>query len=74
MTAKLEISLPEKQVAHIKDAISSGRSESVSGYISSELERAQHEHCLTDLLDDLDAEFGKPSRSDDAWAREKLEM
>lgn len=66
--------MPERQVAHIKDAISSGRSESVSGYISSELERTQREDCLTDLLDDLDAEFGKPSETDDVWAREMLEM
>jgi antitoxin ParD1/3/4 len=72
MTQKIAISLPDHQVAAIRQAVASGRASSVSGYISASVARAEREQSLADLLDHLDRELGMVSQEDLAWADRAL--
>lgn len=72
MTKKIAVSLPDEQVAAIRQAVAAGRAASVSGYISTAVERAEREGSLVALLDDLDRELGEPGPADRAWADKAL--
>src|SRR5450756_2727953 len=67
-TAKLAISLPSEQVAAARQAVSEGRSASVSAYISQALAQREREETLADVLADLTRELGPPSAEAYAWA------
>ena len=72
MTQKIAVSLPDGQLAEIRRAIGEGRANSVSGFISGAVDRAEREHSLSRLLDDLDRELGAPNADDHAWADRAL--
>ncbi|MDR2252721.1 MAG: ribbon-helix-helix domain-containing protein [Bifidobacteriaceae bacterium] len=72
MTQKIAISLPDRQVAEIRQAVKQGHAASVSGFISAAVARAQREDGLAGLLDDLDRELGAVDSSDLTWADKAL--
>ncbi len=63
---KIAISLPNDLVVAARAAVDAGRAASVSAYVAAALVRQGQEERLSDLLADLDAEFGP--LSDDDWA------
>src|SRR5664280_808195 len=67
-TVKLAISLPSEQVAAARQAVSEGRSASVSAYVSQALAQREREESLADVLADLARELGPPSAEAYAWA------
>jgi antitoxin ParD1/3/4 len=69
---KIAVSLPDEQVAAIKRAVASGRTRTVSSFISEAVERAQKEDSLAAVLADLDRELGEPSEQAQAWAQAEL--
>ncbi|HUR24173.1 MAG TPA: hypothetical protein VMZ73_09910 [Acidimicrobiales bacterium] len=72
MTTKIAISLPDEQVAAARQAVAEGRAASVSAYIAEALaDKAQYAD-LSELLADMAAEHGPPSRMDRVWARSAL--
>jgi Arc/MetJ-type ribon-helix-helix transcriptional regulator len=73
MTAmKIAITLPEQQLVRVRRAVRAGRADSVSGYISRVLAEQEREESLSEIVRDLIAEHGEPSREDKAWARRVL--
>lgn len=72
MTKKIAISLPDEQVAAIKEAITEGRAASVSGFISAALARVEREDSLAHLLAELDRDLGPVGPDDIAWADNEL--
>lgn len=72
MTKKIAISLPDEQLDSIRQAVSRGRSASVSGFISAAVARAEREDSLVRLLDDLDRELGSVESQDLSWADKAL--
>jgi hypothetical protein len=71
-TTKIAITLPEEQLARVHRAIRAGLADSVSGYISRALIEQQREESLRDLVEDLIAQHGKPTREEKAWAKRVL--
>lgn len=69
---KIAVSLPDEQVDAIRRAVRDGRAASVSGFISGAVARAEREHSLATVLDDLDRELGLPSADDFGWADKAL--
>lgn len=70
--AKIAITLPPEQLARAKQAVQSGRAESVSAFIVKALVEQEQEDSLQALVDDLIAEHGEPSAEDRAWAKRVL--
>jgi Arc/MetJ-type ribon-helix-helix transcriptional regulator len=71
--AKIAITLPPEQLARVRSAVRRGRAASVSAYIAGALAEQDREESLADLLRDLIAQHGKPTRKETAWARRVLE-
>jgi hypothetical protein len=70
--AKIAITLPPEQLERVKLAVRRGRATSVSAYIAGALAQQDREESLADLVRDLIAEHGKPTRKETAWARRVL--
>jgi Arc/MetJ-type ribon-helix-helix transcriptional regulator len=70
--AKIAITLPEEQLARVRRAVRAGRASSVSGYIASALEQQERQESLRELVADLIAQHGAPTRKEAAWARRAL--
>jgi Arc/MetJ-type ribon-helix-helix transcriptional regulator len=70
--AKIAITLPQEQLARVRLAVRRGRAASVSAYIAGALARQDREESLADLLRDMIAEHGKPTRKEVTWARRVL--
>ncbi|MEO8181366.1 MAG: toxin-antitoxin system antitoxin subunit [Deltaproteobacteria bacterium] len=70
--AKIAITLPERQLAHIRRAVRTGKASSVSGYIAKALDEQEQRESLRALVRDLIEEHGKPSRKETAWAKRVL--
>jgi hypothetical protein len=71
-TSKIAITIPEEQLAHVHREIRAGRAESVSGYIARALAEQERRESLRDLLKDLIAAHGEPTREDKKWAKSVL--
>jgi hypothetical protein len=70
--AKIAITLPQAQVAHIKRIVRAGQADSVSGYISNALAAQERQESLQALITDLVAQHGEPTPKETAWARRAL--
>jgi Arc/MetJ-type ribon-helix-helix transcriptional regulator len=70
--AKIAITLPQAQVAHIKRIVRAGRAESVSGYIAGALAAQERQETLQGLVADLIAEHGEPTQKETAWAKRAI--
>jgi hypothetical protein len=71
-TTKIAITLPEEQLARVHREVRAGRADSVSGYIAQVLAEQERRESLRELLRDLVAEHGEPSREDIKWAKRVL--
>jgi Arc/MetJ-type ribon-helix-helix transcriptional regulator len=73
MTAtKIAITLPEEQLDRVRRAVRAGRAESVSGYITRVLAEQEREESLRELVQDLIAQHGEPSREEKTWTKRAL--
>jgi Arc/MetJ-type ribon-helix-helix transcriptional regulator len=70
--AKIAITLPPEQLERVKRAVRRGRAASVSAYISGALAQQAREESLAELVTDLVAQHGQPTRKETAWARRVL--
>lgn len=70
--AKIAITLPREQLAKVRRAVRAGRAQSVSGYITQVLVEHEERESLTQLVDDLIAQHGEPTKQEAAWARRAL--
>lgn len=70
--AKIAITLPQQQLAQVRRAVRAGKAESVSGYIANALSAQERQELLRDLVQDLIAEHGAPTRAEAAWAKRVL--
>lgn len=70
--AKIAITVPRPLLAKVRSAVRSGRAASVSAFVSDALEHRVREESLAELVKDLIATHGEPTREDKAWARRVL--
>ena len=71
-TAKVALSIPTDVLKQAKKQVSSGRSKSLSFYVSDALGEKLQRDELADVLDAMDRDLGKPRRADVAWAKRVL--
>jgi len=71
-TTKIAITIPEEQLAKVHRAIRAGRADSVSGYITRVLEEQHRHESLRELVRDLIAQHGEPTREEVLWAERAL--
>lgn len=73
MTTKITVSLPDTAVAAAKQAVSEGRTPSVSAYVADALDYTYGQRRpLAEVIAEMIAEGGEPSAEDDEWARNAL--
>ena len=73
MTAsKIAITIPEEQLARVHREVRAGRADSVSGYIARVLAEQERRESLRELVRDLIAQHGEPTREDIKWAKGAL--
>jgi Arc/MetJ-type ribon-helix-helix transcriptional regulator len=72
MTTKIAVSLPDELVAAARQAVSEGRSASVSAFVAQALKEQARYQDLAGLLAEMAAEAGSPTDRDRAWARDVL--
>jgi hypothetical protein len=70
--AKIAITLPAEELERVRQAVSRGRADSVSAYITKAIVQQGREESLAALVNDLVKQFGRPTREEQAWARRVL--
>lgn len=70
--AKIAITLPRDQLAKIQRAVRRGQASSVSGYIAGALVEKEQRESLRDLLAELKAELGEPTKREVQWAKRAI--
>jgi Arc/MetJ-type ribon-helix-helix transcriptional regulator len=70
--AKIAITLPRPLLSKVRGAVRSGRAGSVSAFVAQAIERRVQEDSLRELVRDLIAEHGEPSKKDRLWAKRLL--
>lgn len=71
-TAKVALSIPEDVLDEARKEVAAGRSKSLSAFVSEALDEKLRRAELAAILDAMDAEHGKPTKADQAWARRVL--
>jgi Arc/MetJ-type ribon-helix-helix transcriptional regulator len=72
MTTKITVSLPDEQVAALREQVRSGAARSVSALVADALAARQQRETLDELLADLERVHGPVPPEDTEWAREAL--
>ncbi len=72
-TAKVALSIPRDVLRQAKEEVASGRAKSLSSFVSEALDEKLRRTELSAILDAMDADHGKPSKGDRAWAKRVLE-
>ncbi len=72
-TAKVALSIPREVLRQAKEEVATGRAKSLSSFVSEALDEKLRRTELSAILDAMDADHGKPSKGDRAWAKRVLE-
>jgi hypothetical protein len=74
MTAsKVAITIPAEVLKLAKEQVKTGRAKSLSALVSDALDEKVRRNQLTEILDAMDAELGKPGKAAERWAKRVLE-
>jgi hypothetical protein len=71
-TTKVALSISSKAIVQAKKEVRSGRAKSLSAFVSEALEDKLHRDELSEVLDAMDAEHGRPNKKAREWARKVL--
>jgi Arc/MetJ-type ribon-helix-helix transcriptional regulator len=69
---KVAVTMPAEVVALAKKKVRAGRAKSLSAFVSEAVDEKLRRDELTEILDNMDRELGKPNRSARAWAKRIL--
>lgn len=72
MRRKIAVTVPEDLMKIVDKEIAEGRAPSVSAYVSDAIYEYTEGGSLEELLDEMDREFGKPTKETTEWARTVL--
>jgi hypothetical protein len=70
--AKVAISIPSSVLKQAKQQVRTGHAKSLSALVTQAVEEKVRRNELLEILDQMDAEFGRPNRAAQAWARRVL--
>ena len=71
--AKVALTIPTDVLSLAKKKVRAGRAKSLSAFVSDALDEKLRRDELTEILDSMDAQHGKPGKAARAWARRVLE-
>ena len=71
-TTKVAVTMPAELLAEAKRTVRLRRAKSLSAFVSEAVDEKLARDELAAVLDQMDAEYGKPSREARAWARRVL--
>jgi Arc/MetJ-type ribon-helix-helix transcriptional regulator len=69
---KVALSMPAEVLHLAKEEVAAGRAKSLSSFVAEAVDEKLRRDELTRILDAMDAEHGKPSKADTAWAKRVL--
>ena len=73
MTAtKIAITIPAEVLRMARKEVGAGRAKSLSALISQAVDEKLQRDELTEILDAMDAEHGRPNKAARAWARKVI--
>ncbi len=70
--AKIAITIPVDTLDSAKKEVDAGRAKSLSAFVSEAVDEKLRRHELSEILDAMDAERGKPGKTARAWAKRVL--
>jgi hypothetical protein len=70
--AKVAISIPARLLKEAKQQVRTGHAKSLSALVTEAVEDKVRRNELAEILTQMDAEFGKPSKAAQAWAKRVL--
>ncbi len=70
--AKIAVTVPEEVLRLAKKHVRSGKSKSLSAFVSEAMDERLAREELSEILDRLDVEHGRPSKKAEAWAKRVL--
>ena len=73
-TAKVAISIPARTLKLAKDQVKAGRAKSLSALVTEAVDEKVSRNQLKEILDAMDAEYGKPNRAARTWAKRVLKQ
>lgn len=71
-TAKIAITMPEDVLGRARAQVKAGKAKSLSALVSEAVEEKVARDELADVLDAMDAEYGRPGREARSWAKRAL--
>lgn len=71
-TTKVALTIASDTLALAKKAVKNGRAKSLSAFVSEAVGEKVERDKLAEILDVMDARYGKPSKADRAWAKRVL--
>jgi hypothetical protein len=70
--AKVALTIPAEVLEAARKEVEAGHAKSLSAYVSDAVDEKLRRDELAELLDELDAKHGPPSRTARAWAKKVL--
>jgi hypothetical protein len=70
--AKVAISIPARVLKEAKQQVRNGHAKSLSALVTEAVEDKVRRNELAEILNQMDAEFGEPSKAAQAWAKRVL--
>ena len=71
-SAKVAISIPKETLKLAKQQVKAGRAKSLSALITEAVDEKLSRNQLIEILDAMDAEYGKPGKAARSWAKRVL--
>jgi hypothetical protein len=71
-SAKLALSMPSDVLRLAKKEVAAGRAKSLSAFVAEAVDEKLRRDELNAILDEMDAEYGKPTKAATAWAKRVL--
>lgn len=72
-SAKVALSMPADVLRLAKKEVAAGRAKSLSSFVAEAVDEKLRRDELSAILDAMDAEHGKPTKVEVAWARRVLQ-
>jgi Arc/MetJ-type ribon-helix-helix transcriptional regulator len=72
-SAKVALSMPAEVLRSAQKEVAAGRAKSLSSFVAQAVDEKLRRNELTAILDAMDAEHGKPTKSAKAWASRVLD-
>lgn len=68
-TERITVTLPKELAEKLRQRVSSGQAESVSGFVAELVEERLRDENVRQFLEDMEAAGGPPTEADREWAR-----